>query len=245
MPALASAKKEWEAEKQRITDNVPEEFRQMLLEANDDKIEDVKRQQREAQNTCFFFLEKEKAALAKIDVSSAGKDGFNDLPKFDEVVPLDERKRSVELSDEDKAYDYTQDLADLRKRFEAKKQAPKKKPVSKPAKKAGAGAKRKGREAKFAVGETVEVLWGTGVNRGWYPAEVVENKGGYLINYFDDDGQLEDTEKNVPVARIRKPKEKRVSFVQEEERGGDDEEEAEEDKGADPAAKRARRGPAK
>ena len=49
----------------------------------------------------------------------------------------------------------------------------------------------------------------------------------------------------MPVARIRKPKEKRVSFVQEEERGGDDEEEAEEDKGADPAAKRARRGPAK
>ena len=149
------------------------------------------------------------------------------------------------MFDENKAYNYTQDLADLRKRFEAKKQAPKKKPVSKPAKKAGAGAKRKGREAKFAVGETVEVLWGTGVNRGWYPAEVVENKGGYLINYFDDDGQLEDTEKNVPVARIRKPKEKRVSFVQEEERGGDDEEEAEEDKGADPAAKRARRGPAK
>merc|ERR1712072_217195 len=94
---------------------------------NDDKIEDVKRQQREAQKTCFFFLEKAQAALAKIDVSSAGKDGFNSVPIFDEVVPLDERKRSVELSDEDRAHDYTQDLAELRRRFEAKKQAPPKK----------------------------------------------------------------------------------------------------------------------
>ena len=59
--------------------------------------------------------------MAKIDVSSAGKDGFNSVPIFDEVTPLDERKRSVELSDEDKAHDYTQDLAELRRRFEAKK----------------------------------------------------------------------------------------------------------------------------
>jgi hypothetical protein len=65
MPVLASEKKKWEAEKQRITDQVPEEFRQTLLEVNDDKIEDVKKQQREAQKTCFFFLEKEQAALAK------------------------------------------------------------------------------------------------------------------------------------------------------------------------------------
>ena len=251
MPALASALSEWEAEKQQITDQVPETFRQTLLEANDDKIQDVKRQQREAQKTCFFCLEKEEAAMAKIDVSSAGKDGFNSVPIFDEVTPLDERKRSVELSDEDKAHDYTQDLAELRRRFEAKKQAPKKKKAAaKPAKKAG-GVKRKGREAKFAVGEKVEVLWGTGVNRGWYPAEVVENKGGYLINYFNDDAELEDTEQNVPVARIRKPKKKRVSFVQEEEGGDDDdddeddEDDDDEDEGDDPAAKRARRTPAK
>ena len=99
--------------------------------------------QREAQKTCFFCLEKEEAAMAKIDVSSAGKDGFNSVPIFDEVTPLDERKRSVELSDEDKAHDYTQDLAELRRRFEAKKQAPKKKKAAaKPAKKAG-GVKRK------------------------------------------------------------------------------------------------------
>jgi len=143
MPALASALSEWEAEKQQITDQVPETFRQTLLEANDDKIQDVKRQQREAQKTCFFCLEKEEAAMAKIDVSSAGKDGFNSVPIFDEVTPLDERKRSVELSDEDKAHDYTQDLAELRRRFEAKKQAPKKKKAAaKPAKKAG-GVKRK------------------------------------------------------------------------------------------------------
>lgn len=31
----------------------------------------------------------------------------NSLPVFDDVVPLDERKRAVELSDEDKPYDYT------------------------------------------------------------------------------------------------------------------------------------------
>merc|ERR1712072_813015 len=144
MPVLASEKKKWEAEKQRITDQVPEEFRQTLLEVNDDKIEDVKKQQREAEKTCFFFLEKEQAALAKIDVSSAGKDGFNSVPIFDEVVPLDERKRSVELSDEDKLHDYTEDLAELRRRFEAKKQAPKKKKAApKPAKKAGGVKKRK------------------------------------------------------------------------------------------------------
>ena len=245
MPALASALSECEAEKQQITEEVPETFRQTLLEANNDKIQDVKRQQREALKTCFFFLEKEQAALAKIDVSSAGKDGFNSVPILDEVVPLDERKRSVELSDEDKVHDYTQDLAELRRRFEAKKQpAPKKKKApSKPAKKAG-GAKR-GREAKFAVGAKVEVLWGSGPERGWYNAQVVENKGGYLINYIDDDGSLIDNEQNVPVARIRKPEKKRVSFVQEEENDDDDDDDEEdddedEDEGDDPAPKRLR-----
>ena len=170
----------------------------------------------------------------------AGKDGFNSVPIFDEVVPLDERKRSVKLSDEDKVHDYTQDLAELRRRFEAKKQpAPKKKAPSKPAKKTG-GAKRKGREAKFAVGAKVEVLWGSGPERGWYNAQVVENKGGYLINYIDDDGHLIDNEQNVPVARIRKPEKKRVSFVQEEENDEEEDDSEDEDEGNDPAPKRLR-----
>jgi hypothetical protein len=45
------------------------------------------------------------------------------------------------------------------------------------------------------------VLWGS----GWYNAQVVENKGGYLINYLLEDGE-QDTPKSVPVACIRKPK---------------------------------------
>ena len=45
------------------------------------------------------------------------------------------------------------------------------------------------------------MLWGS----GWYNAQVVENKGGYLINYLLEDGE-QDTQKSVPVACIRKPK---------------------------------------
>ena len=73
----------------------------------------------------------------------------------------------------------------------------------------GAGAKRKGREPKFAKGLKVEVQWGSGVRRGWYPAQVADNEGGYTINYLDENGKIEDTEKNVLVTRIRKPKNKR------------------------------------
>ena len=67
-----------------------------------------------------------------------------------------------------------------------------------------------------------------------------------MINYVDDDGHLVDNEPNVPVARIRKPTKKRVSFVQEEEGGKNDdddddddeeEEDDDEDEGGDPALK--------
>lgn len=52
-----------------------------------------------------------------------------------------------------------------------------------------------------------------------YPAQIVDNKGGYKVQYLDDDGELipDEIEENVVVTRIRKPKKKkRVSVGQKE-----------------------------
>ena len=58
------------------------------------------------------------------------------------------------------------------------------------------------------------------LSRGWgYPAQIVDNKGGYKVQYLDDDGELipDEIEENVVVTRIRKPKKKkRVSVGQKE-----------------------------
>ena len=47
------------------------------------------------------------------------------------------------------------------------------------------------------------------LSRGWgYPAQIVDNKGGYKVQYLDDDGELiaDEIEENVVVTRIRRPK---------------------------------------
>lgn len=76
-----------------------------------------------------------------------------------------------------------------------------------------------GTGTKFVVGDVVKVLWGSGKKRGYYPAQIVDNKGGYKVQYLDDDGELiaDEIEENVVVTRIRKPKKKkRVSVGQKE-----------------------------
>ena len=209
MPVLASTKQQLEAEKDRITNQVPEEFRQQLLEPKDSKLEDNATQQKQALDTCFMFLEKEEAAREKIVESSAGKDGFDSVPVFEQVVPLDERKREVELSNAEENYDYVEELAKIRQLYQTRKQN---QPASKSAKKGGAKRAKRGREpgtgTKFVVGDVVKVLWGSGKKRGYYPAQIVDNKGGYKVQYLDDDGELiaDEIEENVVVTRIRRPK---------------------------------------
>ena len=65
-----------------------------------------------------------------------------------------------------------------------------------------------GTGTKFVVGDVVKVLWGSGKKRGYYPAQIVDNKGGYKVQYLDDDGELiaDEIEENVVVTRIRRPK---------------------------------------
>ena len=48
----------------------------------------------------------------------------------------------------------------------------------------------------------------SGKKRGYYPAQIVDNKGGYKVQYLDDDGELiaDEIEENVVVTRIRRPK---------------------------------------
>ena len=63
-----------------------------------------------------------------------------------------------------------------------------------------------GTGTKFVVGDVVKVLWGSGKKRGYYPAQIVDNKGGYKVQYLDDDGELipDEIEENVVVGVTRR-----------------------------------------
>jgi hypothetical protein len=63
--------------------------------------------------------------------------------------------------------------------------------------------KRGGRAAKFAIGDDVEILYGSGSSRDWFPAQILENRGGYMVNILNSEGEIEEMERNVPVARLR------------------------------------------
>ena len=63
--------------------------------------------------------------------------------------------------------------------------------------------KRGGRAAKFAIGDDVEILYGSGSSRDWFPAQILENRGGYMVNILNSEGEIEEMEENVPVARLR------------------------------------------
>ena len=87
--------------------------------------------------------------------------------------------------------------------------------------------KRGGRAAKFAIGEDVEILYGSGSSRDWFPAQILENRGGYMVNILNSEGEIEEMERNVPVARLR------ARQVDAEGGDDDDDEEDEEDENED------------
>ena len=87
--------------------------------------------------------------------------------------------------------------------------------------------KRGGRAAKFAIGEDVEILYGSGSSRDWFPAQILENRGGYMVNILNSEGEIEEMEENVPVARLR------ARQVDAEGNDDDDDEEDEEDENED------------
>ncbi len=87
--------------------------------------------------------------------------------------------------------------------------------------------KRGGRAAKFAIGDDVEILYGSGSSRDWFPAQILENRGGYMVNILNSEGEIEEMEENVPVARLR------AKQVDAEGGDDDDDEEDEEDENED------------
>ena len=49
--------------------------------------------------------------------------------------------------------------------------------------------KRGGGAAKFAIGDDVEILCGSGSSRDWFPAQILENRGGYMVNILNSEGE--------------------------------------------------------
>ena len=88
--------------------------------------------------------------------------------------------------------------------------------------------KRGGRAAKFAIGDDVEILYGSGSSRDWFPAQILENRGGYMVNILNSEGEIEEMEENVPVARLRARQ-----VPEAEGNDDDDDEEDEEDENED------------
>merc|ERR1711871_1282760 len=91
--------------------------------------------------------------------------------------------------------------------------------------------KRGGRAAKFAIGDDVEILYGSGSSRDWFPAQILENRGGYMVNILNSEGEIEEMERNVPVARLR-------AKQAPEAEGSDDDEDEEDEEDEEPDAKK-------
>ena len=95
--------------------------------------------------------------------------------------------------------------------------------------------KRGGRAAKFAIGADVEILYGSGSSRDWFPAQILENRGGYMVNILNSEGEIEEMEENVPVARLRaKQVDAEGSDDEEDEEDEEQPEEPEEDEARNP-----------
>ena len=113
----------------------------------------------------------------------------------------------------------------------SKKTPNKSKPQTEPPK----HKKRGGRAAKFAIGADVEILYGSGSSRDWFPAQILENRGGYMVNILNSEGEIEEMEENVPVARLRaKQVDAEGSDDEEDEEDEEQPEEPEEDEARNP-----------
>ena len=194
IPAIKAHVQSVEAKKQTINSTVPEEYRQLAMQVEDEKLDGYTTQLQTIETSCLYLLGKEDEAKQKLTKrpTLAGDNGFNTVPTIDDVIPVDRNGIEVPLNDQQKANEYEQYLDELREKFESQEQKP---PP------AATGSKR-GKKINFPIGSKVEVQWPS--DKKWYSATITHHVGGakpYQVKY-DVDGKLED---NVAAKRIRNP----------------------------------------
>lgn len=196
IPAIEAHLQNVETAKNDIDKSIPEAYREAVLDIENKKLIDIEKQLKKTEQSCFYFLKKEEESLKHIVVESSGKNGYDELPIIDELIPVDERKMSVPLSDTQKAYDYKKKLDELRRTFESQKHVifEKETPTS------GGKKKRGGRKNKFPIGCNVIVRH----EQNDYPAKITNYFGSsnYQVKY-DGDGEI--VENFVKPLRIKFP----------------------------------------
>ena len=194
IPAIKAHVQSVEAKKQTINSTVPEEYRQLAMQVEDEKLDGYTTQLQTIETSCLYLLGKEDEAKQQLTkrTTLAGDNGFNTVPTIDDVTPVDRNGNRAPLNDQQKEYDYKPHLDELREKFKSQEQKP---PP------AATGSKR-GKKINFPINSKVEVQWPS--DKKWYSATITHHVGGakpYQVKY-DVDGKLED---NVAAKRIRNP----------------------------------------